>query len=132
MPAPVPRVGLEAILADGAPGQMLPAQAYTSDEVLAWERRHLFADSWVCAGRSADLTEPGDRRALRVGDDAVVLVRGDDDVLRAFFNVCRHRGHELQACDTTVRRSAIHCPYTAWTYALDAPLAATPRYAHAA
>jgi phenylpropionate dioxygenase-like ring-hydroxylating dioxygenase large terminal subunit len=128
MPAPVPRVGLEAMLSDGAPGRMLPAKAYTSDEVLAWERRHLFADSWVCAGRSADLTEPGDRRAVRVGDDAVVLVRGDDGVLRAFFNVCRHRGHELQACDTTVRRSAIHCPYHAWTYALDGTLASTPRY----
>ena len=74
---------------------MLPAEAYTSEAVLAWERRHLFAEGWVCAGRSADLADAGDRRAVRVGDDSVVLVRGDDGVLRGFSNVCRHRGHEL-------------------------------------
>ncbi len=126
--APVDDGVLAAILEPGAPGRMLPAEAYTSEEVLAWERRHLFAGSWVCAGRSADLADAGDRRALRVGDDSVVLVRGDDGVLRGFYNVCRHRGHQLQPEDTTVRRNAIHCPYHAWTYALDGTLKFTPRY----
>lgn len=126
--APVDPAGLEAILAPDAPGRMLPAEAYTSEAVLTWERQHLFADSWVCAGRSADLADAGDRRALRVGDDSVVLVRGDDSVLRGFYNVCRHRGHQLQPEDTTIRRTAIHCPYHAWTYALDGTLKFTPRY----
>jgi len=126
--APVDHVAVEAILAPGAAGRMLPAEAYTSEAVLAWERRHLFAESWVCAGRSADLADAGDRRALRVGDDSVVLVRGDDGVLRGFYNVCRHRGHQLQPEDTTVRRNAIHCPYHAWTYALDGTLKFTPRF----
>lgn len=126
--APVDPAGLEAILAPDAPGRMLPAEAYTSEAVLAWERQHLFADSWVCAGRSADLADAGDRRALRVGDDSVVLVRGDDGVLRGFYNVCRHRGHQLQPEDTTIRRNAIHCPYHAWTYGLDGTLMFTPRY----
>lgn len=107
---------------------MLPAEAYTSEDVLAWERRVLFTESWVCAGRAADLAEPGDRRALAVGDDSVVLVRGDDGALRAFYNVCRHRGHVLQPEGTTVRRNAIHCPYHAWTYALDGTLRFTPRF----
>ena len=126
--APVDHAGLEAVLAPGAPGRMLPAEAYTSEDVLAWERRHVFADSWVCAGRGADLADPGDRRALRVGDDSVVLVRGDDGVLRGFYNVCRHRGHELQPVGTVVHRNAIHCPYHAWTYALDGTLRFTPRF----
>lgn len=126
--APVDGAGLEAILDPGAPGRMLPAEAYTSADVLAWERRHLFAESWVCAGRSADLAAAGDRRALRIGDDSVVLVRGEDGVLRSFYNVCRHRGHELQPEGSTVRRTAIHCPYHAWTYALDGTLKFTPRY----
>jgi Rieske 2Fe-2S family protein len=66
---------------------------------------------------------------VRIGDDSVVLVRGDDGVLRAFYNVCRHRGHELVPCDAAVaRRGAIHCPYHAWTYALDGSLRATPRF----
>jgi Rieske 2Fe-2S family protein len=126
--APVSAAALDAILAPGAPGRMLPAEAYTSEAVLAWERRHLFADAWVGAGRSSDLSQPGQRRALRVGDDSVLLVRGEDGVLRGFHNVCRHRGHELQPCDTMVERGAIHCPYHAWTYGLDGGLRFTPRY----
>ena len=126
--APVDPAALGTLLAPGAVGHMLPAEAYTADDVLTWEREHVFAESWVCAGRSADLAEPGDRRALRVGDDSVVLVRGDDGILRGFFNVCRHRGHELQPVGTTVRRNAIHCPYHAWTYGLDGTLRFTPRF----
>jgi Rieske 2Fe-2S family protein len=126
--APVDHAALEAILAPGAPGRMLPAEAYTDPDVLTWEREHLFAQTWVCAGRSADLADAGDRRALRVGDDSVVLVRGDDGALRGFYNVCRHRGHQLQPEGTVVRRNAIHCPYHAWTYALDGTLRFTPRY----
>jgi len=107
---------------------MLPAEAYTSAAVLAWERRHLFAGTWLCVGRASELAEAGRRRAVAVGDDAVLLVRGGDGAVRGFFNVCRHRGHELQACGTSVRRDAIHCPYHAWTYDLDGALRATPRY----
>jgi Rieske 2Fe-2S family protein len=126
--APVDAGALDALLSPDGVGRMLPAEAYTDDAVLTWERRHLFAETWVCAGRSADLADPGDRRALRVGDDSVVLVRGDDGVLRGFYNVCRHRGHELQPVDTVVRRNAIHCPYHAWTYDLDGTLKFTPRF----
>jgi Rieske 2Fe-2S family protein len=49
-------------------------------------------------------------------------------VLRAFFNTCRHRGHELMPCGASARRNAIHCPYHAWTYGLDGSLRATPRF----
>ena len=86
------------------PGRcMLPAAAYLDDAVLAWERTHLFADAWVCAGRAADLAAVGARRAVEVGDDAVLLVRGDDGVLRGFFNVCQHRAHELAPCGVDER-----------------------------
>jgi Rieske 2Fe-2S family protein len=128
VPAPIRTDTLELVLAPDGTGQMLPREAYTSDAVLAWEREHFFSASWVCAGRGADLAAPGDRRAVAIGDDAVLLVRGDDGVLRAFYNVCRHRGHELMPCGSTARRSAIHCPYHAWTYALDGTLRATPRF----
>ncbi len=107
---------------------MLPQASYTSPEVLAWEREHFFANTWVCAGRAADLATPGDRRAVRIGDDAVLFVRGDDGVLRGFFNTCRHRGHELLPCGASAHRNAIHCPYHAWTYGLDGELRATPRF----
>jgi glycine betaine catabolism A len=108
----------------------LPQAAYTSEEVFAWERRHFFDGSWVCVGRSASIGEAGDQRAIRIGDEGVLLVRGSDGVLRGFSNVCRHRGHELLGCGDTVSRHAIRCPYHAWVYGLDGKLRAAPRFGH--
>ncbi len=107
---------------------MLPAAAYCEDAVLAWERTHLFGGAWVCAGRSAELAAIGSRRAVRVGDDAVLLVRGEDGALRGFFNVCQHRAHELAPCAATSQHRSIHCPYHGWRYALDGSLVSTPRF----
>ena len=113
---------------DGNIVAVLPAAAYLDEEVLAWERAHLFAAGWVSAGRSADLGAPGTRRALTVGDDTVLLVRGDDGELRGFFNVCRHRAHELAPCGSTSGQRSIQCPYHGWRYGLDGALLATPRF----
>jgi Rieske 2Fe-2S family protein len=114
---------------EGQPGRMLPAEAYTSPDVLAWERRHLFAGSWTCLGRTVDLL-PGagaDRavtqRAVAVGDVAALLVR-DGDTVRMFANTCRHRGHELLAAEESSQRQSIVCPYHAWGYGLDGSLRA--------
>ena len=107
-------------------GTMLPAAAYTDESVLAWERRAIFAGGWVCAGRASDVGEPGMRRAVCVGDDSVLLVRGDDGVLRGFYNVCRHRGHELMPGGTTARSRFIACPYHSWVYGLEGSLHRVP------
>src|SRR5947199_8651991 len=67
--APVPAADLARALAPFGESTMLPAVAYTSAEVLAWERRYLFAGAWTCAGRVEDLFAPGDtQRAVVVGD----------------------------------------------------------------
>ena len=76
--APIDPAGLAPVLDPTGTGCMLPAAAYLDDAVLAWERSHLFAGAWVCAGRAADLAETGAPRAVAVGDVAVLLVRGDD------------------------------------------------------
>jgi len=107
-------------------GTMLPAPAYTDEAVLAWERRVLFAGGWVCVGRGEDIWRPRMRRAVRVGDDAVLLVRGDDGVLRGFYNTCRHRGHELLPCGSTASGRFIACPYHSWVYSLDGRLHKVP------
>ena len=107
-------------------GTMLPGPAYTDSSVLAWEQKVIFAGGWTCVGRAADLAEPGTRRAVRTGDDAVLLVRGDDGVLRGFYNVCRHRGHELMPCGETGRGRFVACPYHSWVYALDGALHKVP------
>ena len=126
-PSPAPVEGLGPVLAPGT-GRGLPAAAYLDEGVLAWERRHLFAEAWVCVGRAAELDAVGCRRAVQVGDDAVLLVRGDDRRLRGFFNVCQHRGHELAPCGSTSEHRSIHCPYHGWRYGLDGSLRSTPRF----
>ncbi len=111
------------------PERMLPAEAYVSAEVLDWERRHLFAGSWTCLGRLADLLPDGTaapavtQRAVVVGDVSALLVR-DGEQLRMFANTCRHRGHELLPEDGSSQRRNIVCPYHAWTYDLAGTLLA--------
>jgi Rieske 2Fe-2S family protein len=107
-------------------GTMLPSPAYTDPAVLDWERRVMFAGGWVCVGRAADVAEPRQRRAVRVGDDAVLLVRGEDGVLRGFYNTCRHRGHELLPCGSAARGPFIACPYHSWVYDLRGRLHKVP------
>jgi Rieske 2Fe-2S family protein len=72
---------------------MLPREAYVDPAVFAWEQRHFFGGGWLCVGLSSQVAQPGDQRAEQVGTGSVLMVRGDDGVLRAFANYCRHRGH---------------------------------------
>jgi Rieske 2Fe-2S family protein len=109
---------------------MLPAEAYTAPDVLAWERRHLFAASWTCLGRSDEL-RPGAATALAtvVGDVPVLLTwSGAGGTSRAFANTCRHRGHELLADGSSQDRRALVCPYHAWSYDLAGGLIAAPGF----
>ncbi len=109
------------------PGRMLPAAAYTSEDVLAWELRHLFAAGWTCLGRVEDRLPAGEderaisQRAVRVGDISCLLVR-DGEAVRMFANTCRHRGHELLPDGGTSQRRSILCPYHAWSYDLSGTL----------
>ena len=121
--APIPAGDLAAALAPLGSARMLPAAAYTSDAVLAWERRWLFAAGWTCVGRVEELSmEDANQRALRVGDIGVLLTIADGGP-RAFANVCRHRGHELLPEGGTGNRKAVVCPYHGWSYRLDGALA---------
>jgi Rieske 2Fe-2S family protein len=125
--------GLDRALQTFGYSRMLPAAAYTSPEVLAWERRYLFAGTWTCVGRESDLrrgTETsGDatHRALVVGDVAVLLTWVDGHV-RAFANTCRHRGHELLADSETSTKRSIVCPYHGWSYDLTGSLRTAPSF----
>ncbi len=107
---------------------MLPAEAYLSNDVLDWERQHFFDGSWVCAGRLDDVAEPKSQKAIKVGHTAVLLSRDADGELRAFANICRHRGHELLPCGASAVRGVIQCPYHAWTYELSGDLRLAPHF----
>ena len=110
-------------------GTMMPATAYTSDEVLAWERRHLFAGSWTCVGRVEAVFDGGATQvATTVGDIRVVLARDASGQVAAMANTCRHRGHELLPDGATSTRRAMVCPYHAWSYDLSGSLIAAPGF----
>ena len=120
---------------DGAVPAMLPAAAYTSEEVLAWERRHFFAGGWTCLGRFEELLpvdlegRSATQRAVMVGDVSVLLTRdGAGSGLRMFANTCRHRAHELLPDGDASARRTVTCPYHAWSYDLAGDLIAAPGY----
>jgi glycine betaine catabolism A len=124
-PAPVDATALDATLRPFGKSRTLPAQAYVDPAVLAWERRHLFAGAWTCLGRIDELAASLTQRALNVGDVGVLLTFSDG-LIRAFANVCRHRGHELLPDGGSADRAATVCPYHGWAYNLDGTLAAAP------
>jgi phenylpropionate dioxygenase-like ring-hydroxylating dioxygenase large terminal subunit len=103
----------------------LPWSWYTDPAVLQLERERIFRRSWQYVGHTGDVPEPGSFAATTVGDVPVVLVRDRDETLRAFLNVCRHRGSIV--CSGSGKRETLQCPYHAWTYGLDGRLVAAPR-----
>lgn len=111
------------------PPALLPTlggKYYTSPDVFAAEQEHIFENSWFCAVRSSDLALPGKFRKVQVGRESVLLVRGRDGLLRAFLNVCRHRGAQLCTESEGQVKRTLRCPYHSWTYALDGKLMAAP------
>jgi Rieske 2Fe-2S family protein len=123
-PAPLDPAALGESLMPFGESRMLPRAAYVDEAVFAWEQQNFFGGSWMCVGRSEDVANPGDQRAEGVGASGVLLVRGDDGELRAFANTCRHRGHELLGCGTSITRRVVACPYHSWGYELSGELRA--------
>ena len=105
--------------------ETLPFAWYTDPEILRLEQERIFRRSWHYAGHLGQLPETGSRFAARAGDVPVVVVRDEADEVRAFLNVCRHRGSVL--VEGEGRGATIQCPYHAWTYGLDGSLRAAPR-----
>lgn len=99
---------------------------YRDPSVFQLEFDHVFAKTWFCLGRSEAVGAPGGYLAADIVDQPVVVVRDRDGVLRAFHNVCRHRGTLLLEPGAGTLRGSIKCPYHAWTYRLDGRLVGTP------
>jgi phenylpropionate dioxygenase-like ring-hydroxylating dioxygenase large terminal subunit len=103
----------------------IPFDWYSDPSVLRLERERIFRRTWQYAGRADQVAEPGAYFTCDLGGVPIVVVRGDDDALRAFLNVCRHRGSLV--CEGEGKRASLQCPYHAWTYSLDGSLRAAPR-----
>jgi phenylpropionate dioxygenase-like ring-hydroxylating dioxygenase large terminal subunit len=106
--------------ADPARSWTLPSWTYFEPEIYARERAAIFLRCWHFVCHAAELAEAGSYRTVRLLDQGVLVVRDEAGGLRAFHNVCRHRGHELaQGCGV---KRLLSCPYHAWTYGLDGSL----------
>ncbi|MCA0995165.1 SRPBCC family protein [Alloyangia pacifica] len=104
--------------------QAMPVSVYTSESFLALEEAHVFAKSWLCAGRTDALKAPGDYLTMEIAGEPILVLRDREGNLRAMSNVCRHRMSVLLEGRGTTR--VITCPYHAWSYNLDGTLRGAP------
>ncbi|SLN55076.1 Naphthalene 1,2-dioxygenase subunit alpha [Roseovarius albus] len=104
---------------------LLPTKAYTSQEWFDREMRDIFSKTWRYAGFMEDVSEPGQYISVQAGLNNIFIVMGRDRRLRAFHNICRHRGTQLiRAVGKT--QKALTCPYHDWTYDLEGNLISVP------
>src|SRR5271165_5092571 len=104
----------------------LPASVYFSPEVFEAEKARLFASTWQVVGHVRQAASPGDYFTFDLVGEPLLIARGDDGVLRCFYNVCRHRaGNPASGCGN---RKLFRCGYHGWTYRLDGALLVTPEF----
>jgi choline monooxygenase len=107
----------------------IPADWYVDPRVYDLERRTVFSSSWQIAARLDQLRAPGRYVSGELGTgEPVVIVRGHDDVVRGFFNVCRHHAAAV-ATEAEGSAASFRCPYHGWTYSLEGELKGMPDFA---
>ena len=106
------------------PLRSLDARYYTDPQVYEVERAGLLSQTWQFAGHTSQLKEAGDYFTFELAGESLFCIKGRDDVIRTFYNVCQHRAHQLLDGSGTTR--VVVCPYHAWTYELTGGLRAGP------
>jgi Rieske 2Fe-2S family protein len=108
-----------------ADAKTLPQRYFISPEIFATEQEKVFSTQWVLVGHQSQIAKAGDYFVQEVAGESLIIVRDQKAEVRAFYNVCRHRGTRL--CEEKKgHSSAIQCPYHAWTYGLDGRLVGAP------
>jgi len=102
-------------------GHSLETPFYTSQEIFETDLDVIFGRHWIYVGVEPDVAEPGDAMVVDIGRNSVVIVRDDEDRIRAFHNVCRHRGARIVTQQKTTIGNLV-CRYHSWTYGLDGNL----------
>jgi Rieske 2Fe-2S family protein len=108
------------------PQMTLPARYYTDPEIFRRELQTFFCGMWVCAGREEQVANPGDYFLSEVAGESIIVTRDSGGALRAFYNVCRHRGTRMCREQQGKFAARIQCPYHGWTYGLDGGLLGAP------
>jgi glycine betaine catabolism A len=104
----------------------MPREYYTSGEIFERDRERIFARHWNCAGRASSIPDAGDFMLRDIAGESIIILRGKDCAIRAFFNICRHRGTRICQDATGTFSETIQCPYHAWTYSTDGRLVGAP------
>src|SRR6202451_1784571 len=114
----------EAQLAEAS---TIPAPWYVDPRIAELERLNVFGRTWQLVARTDQLQKPGEFVSTTLAGEPIIVVRGSDNVLRAFFNVCRHHAAAVvtQPCGQT---NLLHCPYHGWNYGLDGSLKGMPEF----
>jgi phenylpropionate dioxygenase-like ring-hydroxylating dioxygenase large terminal subunit len=105
----------------------LPPWTYFNKELFQIEQEELFRRHWQLACHVSDIPKDGDWTTFDIAGERALVVRGKDNVVRAFHNVCRHRGSRVVAGESGRCKSAMVCPFHGWSYNLDGTLRAVPK-----
>jgi len=105
----------------------IPAPWYVDSRIADLEAKTVFSKSWQMVGRIEQVEKPGQFVTANIAGEPIVAVRGNDGVLRAFYNVCRHHAAAVvtEACG---QANILHCPYHGWNYGLDGSLKGMPEF----
>lgn len=104
----------------------LPQKYYTSVEPFEREKERIFNHYWTCVGHHHRIPEPGEYFLFNFLDESLIILRDRDNQVRAFYNVCRHRGTRICEAAEGKFKNSIQCSYHAWTYGLDGKLVGAP------
>src|SRR5687768_9747609 len=105
----------------------IPASWYINKELYELELKTVFSNTWQLAGRLDQVSQPGQYVTTDIAGEPIVVVRGNDGVLRGFFNVCRHHAAAVMT-DVEGKAAQLRCPYHGWTYSLEGDLKGTPDF----
>jgi Rieske 2Fe-2S family protein len=104
----------------------LPGRYYTDPDLFREELERFYCQTWICAGRAGQIPRPGDYFLRQIAGESIIVTRDASSEVRAFYNVCRHRGTRLCTSAEGTFPGRIQCPYHGWTYALDGSLIGAP------
>src|SRR6202789_2482186 len=106
----------------------IPAAWYVDERIASLENHQVFGSNWIAVGRTDQVATAGQFFTFDLAGEPLVIVRGTDNKLRAFFNVCRHHAAAVATAPCGVAQ-LLRCPYHGWTYGLDGSLKGTPEFA---
>lgn len=114
---------IQALLQQDQKGHTLPRELYVGEDAFQFDTQVMLKSVWLYACTAAHVKHPGDYFVFEVGHNAIIIVRGRDNEIRAFWNSCRHRGAKI-CVEQRGRTPRLMCPYHQWTYGLDGKLLA--------